>query len=81
MKGHQICAFCKNKIEVGTGFSIFSDNGSNNHYCGTKCFRNKKLGRDGSKTKWVYTYHKKLKSTPSKNITTEENETSTDTKE
>ncbi len=47
------CSFCGGKIPEGRGKMFVKITGHILNFCNSKCQRNWKLGRDGSKTKWT----------------------------
>ncbi len=46
------CSFCDKHIEPGTGV-IYAAADSVYHLCSSKCFKNRKLGRDKLKMNWI----------------------------
>jgi large subunit ribosomal protein L24e len=46
------CFFCTKQIEPGRGL-IFVEHEHIYHFCSSKCFKNRKLGRDKRKVKWI----------------------------
>lgn len=50
------CAFCGREIEPGTGIMYVRNDGSILYFCGSKCFKNYRLGRDPRKYKWTAKY-------------------------
>lgn len=46
------CSFCDKHIEPGTGI-IYAAADSVYHLCSSKCLKNRKLGRDKLKMKWI----------------------------
>ena len=54
------CTVCKKNIEKGTGKMYVKNDGKMFHFCGSKCQKNLKLGRDPRKLKWA-TSEKKVK--------------------
>lgn len=47
------CSFCKKDYDLHKGLSVAMNDGTVQHFCSSKCRKNKKLRRDNRKVKWV----------------------------
>jgi len=55
----QICSFCGEEIEPGTGKMFVKKDGKTFYFCSSKCEKNMlKLGRNPRKLKWTKYYGK-----------------------
>jgi len=46
------CSFCDKHIAIGKGITYVAQD-SVYHFCSSKCLKNRKLGRDKLKMKWI----------------------------
>jgi large subunit ribosomal protein L24e len=54
------CSICKSNILKGSGKMFVRNDGKIFYFCGSKCQRNFRLGREAKKLKWI-TSEKKAK--------------------
>ena len=47
------CSFCGEEVHTGRGKMFVRNSGQVFHFCGSKCQKNYKLGRDGKKAVWT----------------------------
>ena len=47
------CSFCKQQYEFPKGTTVVAKDGTPKFYCGSKCRKSAKMGRDNRKVKWV----------------------------
>ena len=47
------CSFCKENYEFPKGLTFVLKDGTLKYFCGSKCRKNSKMGRDSRKVKWV----------------------------
>jgi len=50
------CSFCGGNVLKGRGKMLVRNDGRILRFCGSKCQRNHRLGRDAKKTKWTETF-------------------------
>ena len=50
------CSFCGEEVPAGRGKMLVRISGQKIVFCGSKCQRNSKLGRDGKSMKWTKTF-------------------------
>ena len=47
------CTFCKQDYEFPKGTTVVQKDGTPFHFCSSKCKKNKEMGRDNRKVKWI----------------------------
>lgn len=47
------CSYCKKDYDTHKGLTLVMNDGTTQNFCSSKCRKNKKLGRDVRKVKWV----------------------------
>jgi len=47
------CTFCKQEYEFPKGVTVVQKDGTPFYFCSSKCRKNKEMGRDNRKVKWV----------------------------
>ncbi|MGC9079276.1 MAG: 50S ribosomal protein L24e [Nanopusillaceae archaeon] len=53
-----ICSYCRNEIEPGTGLIYALNDGKVLYFCSRKCYRYWEMKRDNRKYKWTKYYNK-----------------------
>ena len=47
------CSFCGSQIHQGRGITYVEVSGKIYNFCSSKCKKNRKLGRDPTRVKWI----------------------------